>query len=189
MDPREAQQLLSRSYADLTSQYRLKYSSLLRLLRAEGASAAAVLSRTLASWQIERRRSREEAERARVREGLTAATSRMHELAAAGGTMNGHAGNGGHGNGSVELVQIAEQYLSARISLHRLGEAFGARVRQHTRPWLQPGRVVQFGPKAGWDGYGVLVSLRGGGRAARKAGKDGCIPSTRHLVTFTVWRS
>ena len=84
MAPQEAQQLLSRSYADLSSQYRLKYSSLLRLLRAEGASAAAVLRRTFASWQAERRRSREAEERARIRGALIAATSRMHELAAAG---------------------------------------------------------------------------------------------------------
>ena len=47
----EAEELLSRRFGALRSGFALRHSSLLKLVRAEGASASTVLSRTLRAWQ------------------------------------------------------------------------------------------------------------------------------------------
>lgn len=62
----EAAKLLSRKYTPVESQYKLRYSSLLKLLRADGASASTVLRRTFAYWKATRSAASVEERRQRV---------------------------------------------------------------------------------------------------------------------------
>ena len=118
----EAEELLSRRFGALRSGFALRHSSLLKLVRAEGASASTVLSRTLRAWQA----------RAAARGRRAARTARAAELAALDAEAEGSA-----------AMRGADEYLQLRARLHRLGEAFRAHARRHARPWLQPGRVVR----------------------------------------------
>ena len=146
----EAEELLSRRFGALRSGFALRHSSLLKLVRAEGASASTVLSRTLRAWQA----------RAAARGRHTARGARAAELAA----LDAEAGDSA-------AMRGADEYLQLRARLHRLGEAFRAHARRHARPWLQPGRVVRL--RGGGGGGGGSGGGGGGGEAGGGSGAGG----------------
>ncbi|KAL1527300.1 hypothetical protein AB1Y20_015972 [Prymnesium parvum] len=147
MSAEEARTMLSSRYEPLHSQFHVKYSSLLKLCRAEGTSAAMLLTRSLAAWQEGRRRAAAEERRRQLTSDLAEAGAHMNALARA--LPQG-----------TPLVALAEQYLAARLLLDRLGRAFHERVRRGARPWLHPGRVLCLGDGAGTTRYCVLLSHR-----------------------------
>ena len=141
-------QLLSSRYPPLRSQFALRYSSLLRLSRTEGAAPSTVIGRTLAHWQWQQERGARAAEVQRIQAELA-----VLEQA-----------------GEAEKPQHwqAAEYLRLRTTLQRLAANFDRRVRRAARPWLQPGRVV----KVRGRGWGVLVSARVAGDANAAAASE-----------------
>lgn len=142
----EGEQMLSSRYAPLRSQFELRFSSLLKLLRTEGLGAQTVLARNFKAWQQARAIQQRD-------QRLEAAEKQLLMLDAEAASAS-------------ELHSQADGYLLLRARLERLGRAFERRVRLHSRPWLQPGRVVHLNDGRGWA---VVVSCRG----ASAFGSDG----------------
>ena len=134
----EGEEMLSRRFAPLHSRFSLRFSTLLKLLRTEGASPSSVLLHTLSSWQAHRARRASSLRAAAVREELAA----IDAAAAA----------------SPELHASADEYLLLRLKLQRLGSELSRRVFSHARQWLTAGRLVRIYGQPGWC---VLVSAHG----------------------------
>lgn len=134
----EGEEMLSTRFDDLNSRFALRFSTMLKLLRTEGASALTVLTRTFHNFQsgIARR------QRAARRHTLTEQLRILDEAAALDAAVH----------------EAAEGYLLQRAALHRLAERFEVRMCAHAKPWLQPGRVLRLHGGRGWA---VLVSAPG----------------------------
>ena len=152
----EGEEILSRRYAALESQFVLRFSTLLKLMRTEGAGPHIVLARNLRAWQAQRaQRSRREQMKASER-----------ELAVLDAELIG----------AETLHAQADSYLQLRADVYRLGRSFERRVRAFSKPWLQPGRVVRLYGDRGWA---VVLSVLGGSNAghgerlAINGGEDG----------------
>ena len=139
----QGEEMLSRRFRELNSRFSLRFSTMLKLMRTEGASALTILERTFRTFQLAHERRRRAARRHTVAEQL-----RILRAEAAA---------------ERELHNSADSYLLQRAGLHRLGEQFERRLRSHARPWLQPGRLLYLYEDRGWA---VLVSAPGTAGAA-----------------------
>ena len=134
----DGEEMLSRRYSPLRSRFSLRFATLLKLLRTEGADSSTLLARNLRTYQLTQANGRSE----KRRRAISAELSALAEQAEA----------------ERELHAQADSYLQMRAALHRFTIDFERRLREHARPWLQPGRVVRLNGQRGW---GVVVSVHG----------------------------
>ena len=182
----EGEEMLSGGMRRSARQFRLRFSTQLKLLRTEGVDSSVVLTRNLRSWQQQCAGKKEASRRRVAKEELTALTQQAE---------------------NSEVDKQADEYLGHRAELQRMASAFEVAVRAHAqvavaarargsspwRAWLGSCRLSVCPRPAGWEERprrtrSLATSCFTCSRVPRASGQRRMVTIIRPKVHKTTWR-